>query len=221
MKYIIGREGNQKTPIQDKSVSRQHLEVTPLGDGRYHIKNIGRNGTKVNGLNIDETTVEVTTPLQLGASYKTTLQQLLQLQPPETVDISHLEGIYKRFTTDKARLRRDQMKPTYYRYLATASLPFIGLLTILFKELFKGFEYINTILIVSVAVLVPIGIGLLIYSISIQKRIIQEIPERENALLAEFKTEYICPKCKKFLGDQPVEALRKQGKCPYCQTKWK
>ena len=221
MKYIIGREGNQKTPIQDKSVSRQHLEVTSLGDGRYHIKNIGRNGTKVNGLNIDETTVEVTTPLQLGASYKTTLQQLLQLQMPETVDISHLEGIYKRFTTYKAHLRRDQMKPTYYRYLATASLPFIGLLTILFKELFKGFEYINTILIVSVSILVPIGIGLLIYSISIQKRITQEVPERENALINKFKIEYICPKCKKFLGDQPVEALRKQGKCPYCQTKWK
>ena len=222
MKYIIGREGNQKTLIQDKSVSRQHLEVTPLGDGRYHIKNIGRNGTKVNGLSIDETTVEATTPLQLGASYKTTLQQLLQLpKPPETVDISHLESIYKRFTTDKARLRRDQMKPTYYRYLATASLPFIGLLTILFKELFKGFEYINTILIVSVSILVPIGIGLLIYSISIQKRITQEVPERENALINKFKIEYICPKCKKFLGDQPVEALRKQGKCPYCQTKWK
>lgn len=222
MKYIIGREGNQKTPIYDKSVSRQHLEVTPLGDGRYHIKNIGRNGTKVNGLSIDETTVEATTPLQLGASCTTTLQQLLQLpKPPETVDISHLESIYKRFTTDKARLRRDQMKPTYYRTLATASLPFIGLLAVLFKYLFQDFEYINTILIVSVAVLVPIGIGLLIYSISIQKRIIQEIPERENALLAEFKTEYICPKCKKFLGDQPVEALRKQGKCPYCQTKWK
>ena len=221
MKYIIGREGNQKTPIQDKSVSRQHLEVTPLGDGRYHIKNIGRNGTKVNGLNIDETTVEVTTPLQLGASYKTTLQQLLQLQPPETVDISHLESIYKRFTTDKARLRRDQMKPTYYRTLATASLPFIGLLAVLFKYLFQDFEYINTILIVSVAVLVPIGIGLLIYSISIQKRITQEVPERENALINKFKIEYICPKCKKFLGDQPVEALRKQGKCPYCQTKWK
>ena len=222
MKYIIGREGNQKTPIYDKSVSRQHLEVTPLGDGRYHIKNIGKNGTKVNGLSIDETTVEATTPLQLGASCTTTLQQLLQLpKPPETVDISHLESIYKRFTTDKARLRRDQMKPTYYRTLATASLPFIGLLAVLFKYLFQDFEYINTILIVSVAVLVPIGIGLLIYSISIQKRIIQEIPERENALLAEFKTEYICPKCKKFLGDQPVEALRKQGKCPYCQTKWK
>lgn len=222
MKYIIGREGNQKTPIYDKSVSRQHLEVTPLGDGRYHIKNIGRNGTKVNGLSIDETTVEATTPLQLGASYKTTLQQLLQLpKPPETVDISHLEGIYKRFTTDKARLRRDQMKPTYYRTLATASLPFIAMLTVLFKYLFQDFEYINTILIVSVVVLVPIGIGLLIYSISIQKRITQEVPERENALLAEFKTEYICPKCKKFLGDQPVQALRKQGKCPYCQTKWK
>ena len=222
MKYIIGREGNQKTPIYDKSVSRQHLEVTPLGDGRYHIKNIGRNGTKVNGLSIDETTVEATTPLQLGASCTTTLQQLLQLpKPPETVDISHLESIYKRFTTDKARLRRDQMKPTYYRTLATASLPFIGLLAVLFKYLFQDFEYINTILIVSVAVLVPIGIGLLIYSISIQKRIIQEIPERENALINKFKTEYICPKCKKFLGDQPVEALRKQGKCPYCQTKWK
>ena len=222
MKYIIGREGNQKTPINDKSVSRQHLEVTPLGDGRYYIKNIGKNGTKVNGLSIDETTVEATTPLQLGASFKTTLQQLLQLpKPPKTVNISHLESIYKRFTTDKARLRRDQMKPTYYRTLATASLPLIGLFAALVKYLFQDFEYINTILIVFVAVLVPIGIGLLIYSISIQKRITQEIPERENALLAEFKTEYICPKCKKFLGDQPVEALRKQGKCPYCQTKWK
>ncbi len=220
MTYIIGREGNQKTLICDNSVSRRHLEVTPLGQGRYHIKNIGKNGTKVNGLNIYETTVEATTPLLLG-SYKTTLQQLLKLPKPlEPVDISHLENVYKRYTTGKTRLRQDQTKPIFYRVLATSILPLIAMLTYMFKYLFKDFEYINTILIISIAVLVPLGIGLLIYSISLQKRM-QKVPEKENALLEEFKTEYICPECKKFLGDVPVETLRKQGKCPYCQAKWK
>ena len=42
---IIGREGGQKIPINDKSVSRKHLEVTPLQDGSFKIKNIGTNGT--------------------------------------------------------------------------------------------------------------------------------------------------------------------------------
>ena len=62
----IGREGGQRIPINDKSVSRKHLEVTPLQDGSFKIKNLGRNGTFVDGMAIEECIVEADTPLRLG-----------------------------------------------------------------------------------------------------------------------------------------------------------
>ena len=35
-----------------------------------------------------------------------------------------------------------------------------------------------------------------------------------------FKKDYVCPKCFKFLGDEPFENLQKRGYCFYCKTEW-
>lgn len=87
-----------------------------------------------------------------------------------------------------------------------------------FTREYAELKLLSTILI---TVFIPVGAILLIYSVYIQKKITKELPEKEAKLMDEFKTTYVCPECKKWLGDQPFEAVKQQGKCPYCQTKWK
>ncbi len=216
---IIGREGEQKTPINDRTVSRQHLEVTPLQDGRYKIRNIGKNGTFVNGVMIDECIVNADTELRFGSTFKTSLHQLLSGKPaPARADISHLKGIYQRFSRDKAEMRKAQMRTTYHRFLGTGMLALCGAISIILRT---ADATRNPVGIAAIVVFAIVGIILLIYSIQYQKRLVGELPEKENSLTCKFKTEYVCPKCKKFLGDQPYEGIVQQGRCPYCQTLWK
>lgn len=218
MTMIIGREGEQKMPINDRTVSRQHLEVTPLQDGRYKIRNIGKNGTFVNGVMIDECIVSADTELRLGSTFKASLHQLMTGKPaPARTDISHLKGIYERYSKDKAELRKAQMRVTYYRYLATGLMVLCGALGYITRE-YDNFKSIRTI---AILLFVPIGIVLIIYTTLYQKRLVKEQPDKENSLVNKFKTDYVCPKCKKFLGDQPYEGIVQQGRCPYCQTLWK
>ena len=77
MEIIIGRQGNQKTPITDPSVSRKHCKVTINPDGTYTIENLSDYGTKVNGTSIIRTTVTLDSVLELGPSYKAKLKDLI------------------------------------------------------------------------------------------------------------------------------------------------
>ena len=214
----IGREGGQRIPINDKSVSRKHLEVTPLQNGSFRIKNLGRNGTFVDGMAIEECIVEADTPLRLGPTYTATLKQLLCLSPEKTAtDISHLEQIYRRHSESKTKLRQEQMRTTYYKYVASG----IMLLCAMFGYFTREYAELKLLSTILITVFIPVGAILLIYSVYIQKKITKELPEKDAKLMDEFKTTYVCPECKKWLGDQPFEAVKQQGKCPYCQTKWK
>lgn len=77
MEIIIGRQGTQKTPIIDPSVSRKHCKVIINPDGTYTIENLSDYGTKVNGTSIIRTTATLDSMLELGPSYKATLRQLI------------------------------------------------------------------------------------------------------------------------------------------------
>lgn len=159
---IIGREGGQRIPINDKSVSRKHLEVTPLQDGNFKIKNLGRNGTFVNGMAIEECIVEADTPLRLGTAYTATLQQLLPLPPAKsTMDISHLQQIYQRHSESKTKLRQEQMRSTYYKYVASG----IMLLCAMFGYFTREYAELKLLSTILITVFIPVGVILLIYSV--------------------------------------------------------
>ena len=74
MEIIIGRQGTQKTPITDPTVSRKHCKVTDNGDGTYTIENLSPSGTKVDGVDILRTTVKPNSRIQLGQSFSATLE---------------------------------------------------------------------------------------------------------------------------------------------------
>ena len=77
MEIIIGRKGNQKTPINDPTVSREHCKVTMNGDGSFTIENLSDYGTKVDGRNIIRSSVNLNSRLQLGNSFSATLVELI------------------------------------------------------------------------------------------------------------------------------------------------
>lgn len=214
---IIGREGEQKLPINDKSVSRKHLEASKLANGRYLIRNLGKNGTFVNGLRVEECEVDADTKLQLGTGFTSTLRSLITGQlPPQAVNISHLKGVMERYQKEKAALQRSQMSGGFYRLLGGIALAFCGVLGYVMRispDLTKVFAVVMVLLLI-------VAVGLFIYASVYQKRLLRELPEKQIRLLDRFKLNYVCPKCKKWLGDLPFEAIKRQEKCPYCGTPW-
>ena len=79
MDVLVGRSGNQRLPITDKTVSREHCRLTPHGDGRYVLENISANGTFVEGKNVVRTVVTPDTRIRLGNHFHCLVGDLLPL----------------------------------------------------------------------------------------------------------------------------------------------
>ena len=77
MEIIIGRKGNQKTPINDPTVIREHCKVTMNGDGSFTIENLSAYGTKVDGRDIIRSSANLNSRIQLGNSFSATLVELI------------------------------------------------------------------------------------------------------------------------------------------------
>ena len=142
MEIIIGRQGTQKTPITDPTVSRQHCKVTDNGDGTYTIENLSPSGTKVDGVDILRTTVKPNSRIQLGQSFSATLVELIgvpqekiesnkqfarmnhsEQQPPspktqpdvKTFNISHLRRVWEDYNNTNLEMAESQRKTNLVR----------------------------------------------------------------------------------------------------------
>lgn len=86
--YIVGRRNQSQPcdielPADEKSVSRQHLELSPTSEGRYYIVHLHRQNTTAvfrqgGWQTITQDYVSLDEPLRLGA-YETTVRHLLAL----------------------------------------------------------------------------------------------------------------------------------------------
>lgn len=121
MEIIIGKQGNQKKPISEPTVSRKHCKVTQNSDGTYTIENISQNGTKVNGVNIIRTSATLDSILELGPIFKATLRELIgdssevsQSQQPKkevkTYNISHLKYVWDDYNNKNIEAAEKQRK---------------------------------------------------------------------------------------------------------------
>ena len=89
--YLVGRLNSNvpcdiALPANERSVSRKHLELTMVADGRFYLVHLHpRNTTKafLNGAwrKITQDYVNADTPLLLG-NYETTAERLLTLTNP-------------------------------------------------------------------------------------------------------------------------------------------
>lgn len=240
-KIIIGRQGEQPVAINDMSVSKRHLAVTQLADGRWSIEDLGStNGTYVNGLPVVTATVSADTPIMLG-SLQTSLGELLRLaaaptktpakpatqpavatpqsaNPTPTVDadgyvsIKHLDQVYEQYRHDTLALARRRNHASVYRMLPMA----IGMPLVM--GLVGMFTADMAVKGVCMGGLMALGSALTLRMIPMGDRLAEE----QFDINRRFQVDYSCPCCHNFMGAaKPYEVLVKQGQCPFCKAKFK
>ena len=124
MEIIIGRDqhtrqlciikdGNSMTYGQAGSVpmdvSRQHISLQPVGNGKWIIKNLNeRNVTFVNGIAIESKTISESDRVELGNSHYLFSWDALKEPKAETVDIRPLRHVWEEYNQENIRIRKRQ-----------------------------------------------------------------------------------------------------------------
>ena len=236
MEIIIGRQGTQKTPITDPTVSRKHCKVTDNGDGTYTIENLSPSGTKVDGVDILRTSVKPNSRIQLGQNYSATLVELIGIpqektesnkqsarinhseqaspspktQPDvKTFNISHLRRVWEDYNNTNLELANQQRKVTLVR----SATPIFT---------------IGSGLLASMTTIGPIGwimtgiggIGF-IYSLIGMKN--SETAEERQQRQDAFDDAWVCPNpdCGHSLLAKNYKLLvRNHQSCPYCKCRY-
>lgn len=225
---IIGRTpvGEQKQNISASSVSRKHATLTDLGAGKWQLEDIGsKYGTTVNGLPVVKTVVGIDTPIML-ADFSTSVRELLGLgtkvdggnggnggNNTTPVAIGHLEDIYEEYQEACKDLVKKKGKAQVMRMLPMQLLmPLaLGASGILLPDTNNG-NIIKGVIMVSI-------MGLTSFMSLRMISVTNNQADEQFELNQQFQIDYVCPKCKNFLGQaKPYKALINQGKCPHCKT---
>ena len=221
MEIIVGKQGQQPFDITDAEVSRHHLKITSLPNGRFQIEdNHSTNGTFVNGQRIIRKIVDGDTLIQLGGNYTfkviDAIGPIIEAREKEAKEAAEfeerfyrLEQIYNNYSSSKVDIQKENAKKNYLRFVPMSLISMVGLVITLIPSLGPIRSIIGPIAIVA---------GLVLMAVAYKSQ--SDMPERMEHLNRQFQIDYVCPKCKKFLGYTPFEGIKNQGQCPYCKTKW-
>lgn len=227
MEIIVGRKGQQRAAITDLSVSREHCKLTSNADGTYLLENLSANGTYVDGRSVVRSVVTADTVIQLGATFKIIVKDLLPVAQQKTnpavsqtppvdprqkeyeLKFRQLKNVYDKYTADKIALQKEAGKNNFFRMLPMTLLSLVGLGAVAIPGLGEIAPVISVL-----------GLGLLVYSLVKSYSVSTENPEKMEALNKQFMIDYVCPKCGNFLGYVPYETLANKKSCSFCKCKW-
>lgn len=230
MEIIIGRQGNQKKPITDTTVSRRHCKVTDNGNGTYTIENLSPSGTKVDGVDVIRTTARADSLIQLGQTFTAKLGDLIGAAPttqkaapkppvppappkpqePEvkTFSISHLRHVWDDFNNTNLAMAESQRKTNLVR-AGFGIFTMCAMPTIYFIGQEVGF------------CLTGLGVMGNIYSFAGMKN--SETAEERQRRQDAFDDAWVCPnpECGHSLPAKNYRLLvRNHQSCPYCKCKY-
>ena len=242
MEIIVGRRGEQSFPIMDKAVSGKHLKLTTMPDGNVQVEDLeSTNGTFIDGIRIIKKTVSRDTVVQMGSSFTFRISDVLPERPvtplvnnpvvgtrivsttpptPPTQPrpefdgeilrkFQNLESVWNKYQKEKVNLQKSNASKGFLRILPMFVLGGLGYLISCIPELAQYRTAIT---------LAGLGIGIIITWISYKSA--TSLPEQMEKLNQQFQIDYVCPKCKQFLGFTPFEGLKNRGQCSVCKSKW-
>lgn len=246
MEIIVGRRGEQSFPIMDKAVSGKHLKLTTMPDGNVQVEDLGStNGTFIDGVRIIKKVVTRNTVVQMGSTYtfricdvipevKTTTvipsisphiggARIVSPTPPSTPPnppkpeydeeilrkFQSLESVWNKYQEEKINLQKSNASKGFLRMLPMFVLGGLGYLISCIPELAQFRTAIT---------FAGLGLGIIITWISYKSA--TSLPEQIEKLNQQFQIDYVCPKCKQFLGFTPFEGLNNRGQCSACKSKW-
>lgn len=231
MEIIVGRRGEQPFAITDKAVSGKHLKLTTLSDGQVQVEDLGStNGTFVDGIRIIKKVVGRDAVVRMGSAYTFRISDVILQTPtskpsqpkanspvvqkteydPEVLrKFAQLESVWEKYQAEKIALQKSNASKGFLRMLPMFVLGGFGYLISCTPSL-ADFRMAIT--------LAGIGIGIVITWISYKSA--TGLPEQIEKLNQQFQIDYVCPKCKQFLGFTPFEGLKNRGQCAACKAKW-
>ena len=235
MEIVVGRRGDQPFMITDKSVSGKHLKLTTMPDGSVQVEDLGStNGTFIDGIRILKKVVNRNTIVQMGSFYTFRISDVFPDVPkkesfqtssshvnqktdsiveeynPEILrKFQQLEYVWDKYQEEKINLQKNNASKGFLRMMPMFLLGGLGYLVSCIPAL-ADFRVAIT--------LAGIGIGIIITWISYKSA--TGLPEQMEKLNQQFQIDYVCPKCKQFLGFTPFKGLKNRGQCFACKTKW-
>lgn len=225
MEYIIGRDAQTRqlavmsngqlrrfgqAGSVPMDVSRQHLSLSPLSDGKWQLRNLNtQNVTYVNGISVESKIVSEGEKVELGQSHYLLPWDAVREPKVETVDITPLRRVWEEYNTSSIELRKRQKNIGVLTSIPIGFTMLGGLLSGIAPEEMRPFAYVFT------------GVAFLIMCYSLYKRSTDDSIEEQERLKKQFQRNYVCPKCGHFMGFQDYDVLIQNDACPYCKTKYK
>lgn len=212
MEIIVGKQGSQKITISDSTVSRKHCKLTEQADGTFLLEDLGStNGTFVDGRKVIQTIVSRETMLTLG-TYCVKVDALVGPKPEDyTHDFEKLKEVYEKYHSDLIELEKSDRLKNFYRSLP----PTLSAIVFAIALFLDGDSAIILRSLMGV-----ITIAFIIWATTGAFKNNKKTPEIRQRLFKQFQIDYVCPKCKHYLGDIPYENLQNRGNCDYCKCRW-
>lgn len=190
-------------------VSRQHISLSPVGTGKWQIRNLNdKNVTFVNGIAVEDKTISEGDKVELGNSHYLFQWEAVQEPKVETVDIRSLKNVWEKY--DKANLELDIAER---KFNAARSATGIITMIAIACSIIIGHSFIYILLYA-----LAIGISV-VFTVQAYKKS-SEVPQLRREIKKRFEQDYTCPKCRHFMGYQGYNILIQNDACPYCKTKY-
>lgn len=191
-------------------VSRNHVSLQPLGNGKWQVKNLKeQNVTFVNGIAIESKTISENDKVELGNSHYLLSWNALSEPKVETVDIRPLKSIWEEYDN-----QRIQNQIAERRFNAARSATGIITMLAIACSFILGHGPIYLVLY-ALAISVSVLFTIQAYRKS------TEVPQQQRELSKQFQHRYVCPKCGHFMGFTDYDILIQNDACPYCKAKYK
>lgn len=212
MKSVVVDDSAIPTSISriQQGVGAAHCKITIDADGEATITNLkDANITTVNGMAIISTRITEDSSVTLGKDgYRLDIKRLVAALKKVfvVIDIKPLEKVWNNYEAEIEAIAKAQQKRAQRRMLPMLISVASGLVTTLLGVMGGGLATIIPI---------PIMVVSLVIYIKNYREKDTSIEDKKRAT-DKFEDEYICPACKRFVGNIKYKLLVQKGKCPCC-----
>jgi hypothetical protein len=203
IEFKIGRADTNHLVISHPRVSGHHCLIKVVGDDQYLIEDLGStNGTIVNGTRILQHLLTKQDEVLLGdfkLNIELVFNLLLQNPLPNSQKYHEVEKqlhVCQEF---------EKLQAVYEHYVKSK------------RKTIQGNSLASTGIRAGLSLVPVVGAALGTLATGAMGNVQVKLMEIEE----QYKKDYICPACFKFLGAEPFENLSKRGYCSYCKAKWR
>ncbi|MCC5945892.1 MAG: FHA domain-containing protein [Bernardetiaceae bacterium] len=204
-RYTIGRKAPCDIIVSEPSVSSRHAVITLISSSVLLLEDLdSTNGTYVDNRQIKRKLILDKHKIRIGNANLDISRFFQSSKTPTGRNVAIVNSATNSNAIDEKVIEEFQKLEQVYDMYQEAT-----------RKLQHGTLGKRTAMRAALALIPFVGNALGILASSSIKT-----EEKRFALNEEFKLNYICPNCYRFLGNQPWKLLVRQKKCMYCKVTW-